>query len=195
MTPRGYEEIKALAKREGVNVTDLLALTPGNDPYYCGMPYQVRNAEWFKENWERLNGSGGHIRRGHYRQLDQGVVPPHCDELYVNDDRCWGVLLKASKFARHLELVDPEDLVDRRNEPVRLYGEPVSHATPIPSSEWFPSGWDVRGSSRSCVGHLRSGIQTSPATTTTEIATSRSRSTCGSRSPVSTMSSTRSADA
>ncbi len=130
--PRGYTEMKKLSKTLKVNIPDLCALSPKNDPFFAGSPGHWRAAEWFAANFERFGGAGGHIRRMHYRMLEQGIMLPtgtdgraRGEQPYVNDSTCWAATADAAKFARHLGLVDPEDLIDRRNDPVRPYGEIV----------------------------------------------------------------------
>ncbi len=149
MGPRGYDEIKTLAKTTNTNIPDVLALTANNDPFFSGSKAHIRAGEWFAEQWERFGGAGGHIRRVHYRMLEQGIMLPTGDDgrargemPYVNDKTSWAALSMASKYARHLEFVDPEDFVDRRNEPVRPYGEIVRHADE-PTWEWWPADWSA----------------------------------------------------
>ena len=68
----GYERMKRLAKEEGRNVPDLLALAPKNDPYFVGSPAQMRKAEWFASLWESFGfTSGVHVRRVHYQLVSQ----------------------------------------------------------------------------------------------------------------------------
>jgi hypothetical protein len=40
-----YEQIKAIAKENGIKVTDLVALAPSNDPFYEGRPSDKRDAQ------------------------------------------------------------------------------------------------------------------------------------------------------
>ena len=68
-----YEETKALAKALGCNVTDVLPMSPDNDPFYVGMPAQIRDALWFWRIWSDLgyaDAAGVHLRRVHYRIVE-----------------------------------------------------------------------------------------------------------------------------
>ena len=67
-----YSEIKILAKKQKVRVTDLIVLAPANDPFYCGTDGDILLADWFYELWQRFNyNTGVHIRRVHYRMVSQ----------------------------------------------------------------------------------------------------------------------------
>ena len=57
-----YEQIKAMAKDEGLKVTDLLALAPGNDPFYVGRDGDVQNGQWFAGLWEKCRRWAGRYR-------------------------------------------------------------------------------------------------------------------------------------
>jgi hypothetical protein len=118
-----YASIKALAKSRGVRVSDLIVLAPQNDPFYCGQPAQRRDAEWFAEMWRTFAFVDGvHLRRIHYRIAvnREPIVKPN-GVRYANTEADWNYLSNASKYARHLELVDPAAFVDRRNPDPFLY--------------------------------------------------------------------------
>jgi hypothetical protein len=118
-----YEQIKAMAKAEGVKVTDLLALAPGNDPFYVGRDGDVQNGQWFADLWSRfLYSTGVHIRRVHYQIISQSpaVLMPN-GEPYENTEECWNFINVASKAARYLGLVDVGAFVDRRNPEPKIY--------------------------------------------------------------------------
>jgi hypothetical protein len=143
-----YGEIKKLAKEAGVKVCALLAMSEKRDPFYCGAPADVRDAEWFAEQWERFDGRRGHIRRLHYRMLEQGVIRPDKPVPYINDKPSWLFLLQAAPRARHLGLVDPLEVVDKRNEPVRIYS-PRRDVEPRPDVVRKPDLWiapEIEGS-------------------------------------------------
>jgi hypothetical protein len=118
-----YLEIKALAKRIGCTVPDLLVLARGNDPFYIGTPTHVAQAEWFAGLWEGFGyPTGVHLRRLHYRIVGLKEPPQmHDGRPYLNTEGCWEYLNFASKYARILGLVDPKALVDRRNPTPRIY--------------------------------------------------------------------------
>jgi hypothetical protein len=126
-----YSTIKQLAKERGVKVTDLIALAPQNDPFYCGQEAQQEAARWFARLWQRFGYSEGvHIRRVHYQIVSQQPPVQKPNGLpYENTENDWGFLNLASKAARYLKMVDPEAFVDRRNpEPhifASYYGDPA----------------------------------------------------------------------
>jgi hypothetical protein len=138
----GYQQIKRLAKRSGLNIPELLTLHRKNDPFFVGSPAQVAQAEWFAELWERFGyRTGVHLRRVHYRLASQESATKHDGEPYENTNPCWNYLCDAGKYARYLGLLDPEAFVDRRNpEPhVFLYpelSEPVGW-------EYEPPDWEL----------------------------------------------------
>src|SRR4051812_49143426 len=96
----GYGWIKNKAKELGCSVRDLLALAPGNDPFYMGAPASVTQAEWFaREVWAPAGfHDGGHLRRAHYWKVSRGGVLPN-GKPYENTEACWNFLLQASKAA------------------------------------------------------------------------------------------------
>ena len=120
-----YDSIKALAKSMKRSVTDLLALSPRNDPFYAGVGSREDAAQWFAGIY-RDHGGGGvpHLRHIHYRLVSppQGVriLLPNGRE-YQNTENDWNYLGLASLAARYLDLIPFDGLVDRRN------GPPVAH--------------------------------------------------------------------
>jgi hypothetical protein len=110
-----YEQIKALAKSTKQRATDLIALSPQNDPFYVGTPNDKLLAEWFADLWERFGYTRGvHLRRVHYQVVSQNDPPVSMPngKPYENTDECWGFLCQASKMARYLGLVDPAAFED-----------------------------------------------------------------------------------
>lgn len=114
-----YVEIKALAKQLKVRITDLLALSRNNDPFYSGMGFIAERAHWFAEQFRHFDfPKGVHLRRIHYVLMSQETpVLMRNGMPYENTLDCWGELIEASKAARYLHLVDPDDFEDRRNPP------------------------------------------------------------------------------
>lgn len=117
-----YDTIKRLAKelrKEGTacRVTDLIALAPQNDPFYCGSPAEMEGARWFASLWQQFNyGHGVHLRRIHYQLVSQDPLFEKPNGLpYENTLRDWQYLTNVSKWARYLELVPADHFVDRRN--------------------------------------------------------------------------------
>ena len=148
--PRGPEELKAAARELGYSsVVDLLALARKNDPYMCGGPADLRDAQWFAGLWERFGYSTGiHLRRVHYQVFaTRGVTST--GESYENTDLCWNRLCAAGKAARYLGLIDPEAFTDQRNDPPRLHvaprdWQPVPEVAlePLTDGEEWP-GWFI----------------------------------------------------
>lgn len=126
-----YDSIRLMAKSIGRSVKDLLALSPGNDPFYAGVGSRRRDAEWFASVvWADHGEAGSHLRRLHYR-LVSSTAPIHKPDgsKYKNTEKDWQFLLSASLSARYLDLIPFDGLVDRRNdEPMffanNLYADP-----------------------------------------------------------------------
>lgn len=136
-----YEQIKEIAKRNGLRVTDLIALAPANDPFYVGTDGAVTDGRWFAGLFRRFGaGRGIHLRRIHYQVISQAtpVLMPN-GERYENTEACWKFLTLASKRARYLHLVDVEDFDDRRNPDPTDYDQPVETdpAIDVYKSDWF----------------------------------------------------------
>ena len=82
-----YDGIKAMAKRLGVSVRDLLVLAPQNDPFYRGSPGDMAQGEWFQRVWQAGGFSyGAHLRRTHYWCTSQPDLKMHNDMPYLNTD-------------------------------------------------------------------------------------------------------------
>lgn len=121
--PVDYDYLKEEAKARGVPVTDLMALSPANDPFYSGTPGDVTLAKWFGRLWRQFGYSSGvHIRRMHYQIISQEppVLLPD-GTPYENTERCWDKLNAAAKQARYLNVVSADSFVDRRNPPPVVY--------------------------------------------------------------------------
>lgn len=127
-----YSTIKQLARERGVKVTDLIALAPQNDPFYCGQEAQQAAGRWFAGLWERFGYTNGvHIRRIHYQIVSQQPPVQKPNGLpYENTENDWGFLSLASKAARYLKMVDPEAFVDRRNPEPHTFAEYWRGSTP-----------------------------------------------------------------
>jgi len=126
-----YDRIKQLAKEQKKTVYDLLALAPGNDPFYVGQPMQKEWAYWLHELWQKLGlREGVHLRRIHYQLVSQDppLLTPS-GKLYENTDTCWDQLCKASKWARYLDLIPIDAFVDRRNP------DPIVSASFVPDTK------------------------------------------------------------
>jgi hypothetical protein len=123
-----YEELKKLQHAVRLErgrkppVKDLIVLAPQNDPFYAGTEGQQAMAEWFADIFGQ--STGAHLRRIHYRLVARADVVRADGVLYENDANSWAYLNSASRFARYLGLVDPEDIVDRRNPAPNIYVAP-----------------------------------------------------------------------
>ncbi|MEY9581520.1 hypothetical protein [Sinorhizobium fredii] len=114
-----YETIGAMAAELGCRRDDLIALSPGNDPFYVHRPGRRAEAEWFAGLWESLGfKSGSHPRRLHYTIISQDppILKPN-GKPYRNTENDWKTLLTASLSARYLRLIPDGALADHRNNP------------------------------------------------------------------------------
>ena len=87
-----YQFIKnlqqAIRKPNGrkFTVTDMLVLSPQNDPFYAGNGVEGDKARWFAELWERFGyGFGVHLRRVHYRIVSEGNIVKPDGKIYDNN--------------------------------------------------------------------------------------------------------------
>jgi hypothetical protein len=73
--PRGYDDIKHLAKHLQCPITEILALSTRHDPFYAGQPGRRTKAVWFAQLWQEVALATAHLRRIHYRlvSLDGSV--------------------------------------------------------------------------------------------------------------------------
>jgi hypothetical protein len=53
-SPKGYEDIKALAERLDRPMSSLIVLAAQNDPFYAGVAYRRHDAEWFASVWNEF---------------------------------------------------------------------------------------------------------------------------------------------
>jgi hypothetical protein len=121
--PLDHERLKVMSKLLGRPLFTLYALSVANDPFIAGQPARRAAAEWFAEVWNDLGVERGfHLRRIHYAAMSQDppILMPN-GKPYINTDECAGFLNHAALDARHLDLVDAEDLVDRKNAEPAIY--------------------------------------------------------------------------
>jgi hypothetical protein len=136
MTGTPYERLKTLQHERRLElgrkppIKDLLVLGQNTDPFYAGRGDQQAQAEWFAEVFG--DSTGVHLRRIHYRLVSRGDVMRPDGRLYENNRDSWGYLNEASRRARYLGRVDPEDIVDRRNPRPYIFMEPGYGSQP----EW-----------------------------------------------------------
>jgi hypothetical protein len=148
-----HPSLKAMAKRIGRPVTDLLALAPQNDPFYAGSGARARSAEWFASVWTDHGAADPHLRRLHYRivSLPLPIKLPN-GKAFQNTENDWQFLVTSSLAARYLGLVSID--VDRRNAapmlfaPTNTAGEDIScgvgnewAAVDVPDMPPLPSVW------------------------------------------------------
>jgi hypothetical protein len=130
-----YLGIKALSKELRRPASTLFALSAGNDPFYI-TPARTAAAEWFAEQWHRLNiPSNWHYRRIHYVFVSQDgvtLVVMLSGKPYENTLECWAELCEAARDAIALELVPQDAFADHRNaEPIIYLVEPQSGGADI----------------------------------------------------------------
>ncbi len=150
-----YEWIKQLAIQTGRPIPGLLALARANDPFFAGCAAQQRDAEWFREIWQRFGfGNGVHLRRIHYRMIsDRDPILCPKGKPYENTIECWNYLGIASKGARYLRLVDPVAFVDRRNPDPRIYATSREESV-VPACEIHAPQWTLPNISIQLESHL-----------------------------------------
>lgn len=176
--------------QQGLGVSDLLALARQNDPFYIGTDSQLAAAKWFRRMWDMLGYTRGvHLRRMHYALVSQRppvsmpmsrsgdkvevlrggtILEVHPSKIqpddlvwpYVNTERCWGFLNKASKYARYLGLVAPTDIVDRRNPDAKTYTNYSDDPTPRVIVKQAPSSWYDDGTWESQMSDLDEELPT-----------------------------------
>jgi hypothetical protein len=127
-----YLAIKELAKELGRPASTLYALSTVNDPFYI-VPWRQALAEWFAEEWRRLEiPTGWHYRRIHYVFVSQDgktAVKMLDRKPYQNTFECWIELCHAARDAIALGLVPQDAFVDHRN------AQPIIHLVdPQPAS-------------------------------------------------------------
>jgi len=115
----GYSELRDIAKTVGEPVTNLIALSPQNDPFYAGVANRQEKAEWIAELWHELGVTQMaevHLRRVHYWLIshERQIAKPD-GEPYRNTADDWQLLITATLAARYLGLIDPRQIVERRN--------------------------------------------------------------------------------
>lgn len=120
-----YQKIKQLAKDTGQRVTDLLALSYQNDPFYMDIPANRRDGEWFAKLWNEAGFSKPtHLRKFHYYLISQRTLPLMVNgKPYAHTEKCWDILSESSKAARWLGLVPFDEITDERNPDPYVYAE------------------------------------------------------------------------
>jgi hypothetical protein len=111
------KDLQELAKKLGYPVKTLQVMASNCDPYICGSTAQEELALWFAELFEKYRRPGAfHIRRLHYQMVSVRESEKFPDgAIYQNTLKDFNELNAASRYARHLGLVDPAEFTDRRN--------------------------------------------------------------------------------
>ena len=127
-----YAVLKRLSRKRGLQISECLALSTSNDPFYVGCPAQYRQARWAR--W--VYGLAGspvpvHVRRLHYVAASRPEVHRTDGQTYTNSSRDWDLMHHACKYARYLGLIPFEAFEDRRSARPILYAElPASNLSP-----------------------------------------------------------------
>lgn len=134
-----YRRLKELAKAIRRPVTDLIALAVNNDPFYAGVPYRRRNAEWFAAIWNAHDfPRAAHPRRIHYVLVsEQPPVRKPDGEPYRNTLNDWQLLLSASLAARYLETIPFDAIQDHRNDPPAIFAPGATKAATITAENYY----------------------------------------------------------
>jgi hypothetical protein len=142
-----YETIGQLAKELGCRRTELIALSPQNDPFYVGVASRREAGEWFARLWSEFGfKAGSHIRRIHYIIISQKpyVLKPN-GEPYFNTEKDWKTLGSASLAARYYRLIPDGALADHRNDPPIIYAAPPAQTRSASCSAYGKYGISLGG--------------------------------------------------
>lgn len=130
---KAIREYKRAQRKIGnkVNLPDLLAEDKNTDPYYL-QPRFEKIANWVVYHFSRLGyTSGVHPRRMHYALVDQ--VDAFDGKPYRNTKTFANQLGNGLLWARYLELIPEDAIVDHKNPHAQIFFEP----------EWRGPGWDA----------------------------------------------------
>jgi len=116
------EPLTEIAKEHGIKVDNLLAMSPGNDPFKMTEGKILKGA-WAKKIMDQkilqhlraINVDNIHLRDIHYILL--GTIRTwNNSAVYQNTEAHWKVLLTAFANARYLKMVDPKLIRDNKNK-------------------------------------------------------------------------------
>lgn len=119
------QDLDEWRKENGLEIKDVLAMSPQNDPFWMtvGKIYKARWAFRIMENvikphMKRINADDIHLRDIHYILTGiRGGYPTWNDEaVYQNTEADWSNLLDGFANARYLGLVDPQLIRDNKNK-------------------------------------------------------------------------------
>jgi len=114
--PSGYDDLIALANDVNRPLESVYVLTPHADPWLAARAARLEAAQWFVDIYRRFELKAGmHLRRIHYMLVSQAEPIKMVDGSgYENTEKCWHVLMKASRDARYLDMLPPLSFVDQR---------------------------------------------------------------------------------
>ncbi len=135
MTRETREWIQGEARRLGLKVKDLIAMSPGRDPLYVGSEMDYAKARWFRAMWDEYGRPGLHLRGLHYIVQQVGGIERPDGQAYVNTDACWSYLKDAFGLARKLREVGYGVVRDKRSPPGEIWADS--------SLEYDPEAVDV----------------------------------------------------
>jgi hypothetical protein len=125
-----HDRMKQFADDHNMTLKSLRVMAQANDPCLIGTPAHYKQAEWFLSYWQKFGYEAAllkvHLRRIHYRIVS---LEPHDrrkpdtqsrgrkrkSDIYENTYNDWQYLITASKYARYLDLIDPELIIDQRS--------------------------------------------------------------------------------
>ena len=118
-----YDSLKVMAKNIGRPITDLLALSPIDDPFYAGVGGRRRAAEWFAEIWADHGEAGSHLRRLHYQLVSADTPIRKLDgSAYQNTEDDWKRLSRrqpVGALSRPCSIRRPGRSAERRADDLR----------------------------------------------------------------------------
>jgi len=108
------ERLRATAAALGRSMKSLLVMDAKNDPFNTGTATHVAAAEWVAGIHARHPAVTTHLRRLHYKAVDDPTPKPD-GTRHLNTEKNWKWLLDAGKWARDLQLIPDVDVIDRRS--------------------------------------------------------------------------------
>ncbi len=131
---------KKTAKKKGIRVGDLLALSPNNDIAYV-RPSDLSHAKWFAKVWEAEGGPEIHPRGFHYMILGKGYKTDIGAD-YLNTNACWEVMKDGAFWAQVLGLVPADKIKDEKNPAATLTSHIFLDSPYRPIDKELESGYE-----------------------------------------------------
>ncbi len=117
--------LNASRKKHGLSIADVVAMSPGNDPFWQTSG-KVLKAIWAEKimfkviiphlKRNKLMDRGIHLRDIHYILTGMNYSTWDSSETYLNTTAHWSDLITAFANARYLDLVDPKLIRDNKNK-------------------------------------------------------------------------------